>query len=50
MVCTCMHMHACIIGHILRYGMCVTQIKSNVDLGKYVCVMYFIEIVDPSGI
>lgn len=38
MVFTCMHMNACIIGHMLRYGMCVTQNKSNVDLGKYMCV------------
>lgn len=38
MVCTCVHMRACIIEHMLRYGMCVTQNKSNVDLGKYMCV------------
>lgn len=32
-----MHMHACITGHMLSYGVCGVQIKSNVDLGK-ICV------------
>lgn len=47
-------MRVCIIEHMLRYGVCGVQIKSNVDLGKYiyicVCVMYFIEAFDPGGI